>query len=343
METRRRPSTYCLLFVLAFGLAAQSWAAESSEPEYTEPVGIALENWPYPYPVQYYSLIIEGELVRLGYMMIEPAGTPLGRNVVLLHGKNFSGNYWESTAKALAAAGFRVIIPDQIGFGKSSKPDIAYSFDLLAETTAKLLDQLGAQKVALVGHSMGGMLAVRFARTYPERTTHLVLANPIGLEDYRLSIPPQSLESLLEEEMTLTAPEKIRAFYKNYVVDWKSEVFEPFVEVRMRLALSGEYPRWAKASARTYQMIYQQPVRYELNALHLPTLLVIGQKDRTVVGKSHATPEAIKQLGNYPALGKAAAKDIAGSELFEMENVGHIPHLEAPEAFQERLIKFLQK
>lgn len=328
---------------LLLGAAASPTFAAPSDPDYTEPLGVALESWPYPYPVQYYSLVVDGQLVRMAYMAIEPAGTPLGRNVMLLHGKNFSGSYWDATIRQLVAAGFRVIVPDQLGFGKSSKPDIAYSFDLLAETTAKLLDQLGVQKVAVVGHSMGGMLAVRFARTYPERTTHLVLEDPIGLEDYRLSIPPQSLETLMEEEMTLTSAEKIRDFYKNYVVTWKPEIFEPFVEMRTRLALSGEYPRWAKSSARTYQMIYQQPVRYEFAALHVPTLLVIGQKDHTVVGKNHAPPDVVGKLGHYPELGRAAAHDIEGSELFEVPNVGHIPHLEAPDAFHARLIPFLQK
>lgn len=341
-----RPLFAVPALVLALACAAapvRAAPAAASEPEYSEPLGIALEGLEYPYPVQYYSFMLEGELVRLAYMVVEPAGTPLGRNVVLLHGKNFYGSYWVGPAKALAAAGFRVIIPDQIGFGKSSKPDLPYSFDLLAETTAKLLDQLGAGKVAVVGHSMGGMLAVRFARNYPDRTTHLVLEDPIGLEDYRLSIPPQPLEVLMEDEMTQTSAAKIRPFYKNYVVKWDPEVFEPFVEARTRLALSGEYPRWAKASARTYQMIYQQPVRYEFTALRLPTLIVVGLQDRTVVGKKYAPAGLVGKLGNYAELGKAAARDVPGSQLLELPDVGHIPHLEAPKVFEEALVRFLQK
>ncbi|PTY05934.1 alpha/beta hydrolase [Opitutaceae bacterium EW11] len=336
----------CLLLLLVLAcsvsLSSAQPAAETG-PDYTEPLGIALEGVEYPYPVQYYSFILEGQLVRMAYMVVEPAGTPLGRDVVLLHGKNFYGGYWGGPAQALSRAGFRVIIPDQIGFGKSSKPDVNYSFDLLAETTAKLLDQLGASKVSVVGHSMGGMLAVRFARTFPERTTHLVLEDPIGLEDYRMSIPPQPLSVLMEDEMTMTSADKIRTFYKNYVVKWDPSVFEPFVETRTRVTLSGEYPRWAKASARTYQMIYREPVRYEFTALRVPTLLVIGLQDRTVVGKKYAPAGLAAKLGDYAELGKAAARDIPGSELLEIPNVGHIPHLEAPQSFDDALVRFLQK
>ena len=65
------------------------------------------------------------------------------KNIVLLHGKNFNGAYWETTIKALTKEGFRVIVPDQIGFGKSSKPDnFQYTFQQFAENTKKLLDRL---------------------------------------------------------------------------------------------------------------------------------------------------------------------------------------------------------
>ncbi len=318
--------------------------------DYSTPLGIALETHPYPYPVHFLPLDIEGEPVRMAYMDVpgEPSGrvdvradSPNGRTVVLLHGKNFYGSYWENTIEALTAVGYRVIVPDQIGFGKSAKPDIAYSFDLLAANTARLLDRLNIKQAAIVGHSMGGMLAVRFARTYPRMTTHLVLENPIGLEDYRFKVPPRTTEEIYQQELNGGDPEKIREFVKRYVVEWKPEIYERFVEVRSRIALSGEYPRWAKASALTYQMIYRQPVRHEFGLIETPTLLVIGQEDRTTLGRGQIAPEVFQTLGQYPALGRTAAKDIASSKLVELENVGHIPHLESPQRFHDALLDFL--
>ena len=92
------------------------------------------------------------------------AVTPNGTTVVLLHGKNFCAATWGETARGLAAAGYRVIAPDQIGFCKSSKPSgYQYSFHTMAALTAALLDRAGAGKVVLVGHSTGGILATRFA------------------------------------------------------------------------------------------------------------------------------------------------------------------------------------
>ncbi|MDO6425213.1 alpha/beta fold hydrolase, partial [Saccharophagus degradans] len=80
--------------------------------------------------------------------------------IVLFHGKNFNGAYWKTTIKSLTEAGYRVIAPDQIGFGKSSKPmNFQYSFQELAKNTKTILDKLNVSKTAILGHSMGGMLA----------------------------------------------------------------------------------------------------------------------------------------------------------------------------------------
>jgi pimeloyl-ACP methyl ester carboxylesterase len=303
--------------------------------------GIALESLVYPAPVKFLLLEIEGQSVRMAYMdVVSPSG-PNGRTVVLLHGKNFGGDYWQDTIFALARAGYRVIVPDQIGFGKSSKPDINYSFDLLAANTAKLLDELKIERAAVVGHSMGGMLAVRFARNYPTRVSRLVLENPIGLEDYRFAVSPQTTEQQFQRELKNTDSQKITAFYRNYFVSDKVNITS-LAAPRIGVTQSGEYPRWAKAAALTYQMIYQQPVRHEFSLLRVPTLLVIGQEDRTAIGKDLVSSEIAKTLGNYPALGKAAERDIPNAQLLELPNIGHIPHIEAANVFHASLLKFLQ-
>jgi pimeloyl-ACP methyl ester carboxylesterase len=327
------------VLILLLALGACSAAAQ---PQYDKPLGIALEEYPYPWPVQFLTLPVEGQDVLMAYMDVAPTAPANGHTVVLLHGKNFYGSYWEGPARELAGRGFRVVIPDQVGFGKSAKPVIHYSFDLLAAGTMKVLDHLNVQRAAVVGHSMGGMLAVRIARNYADRTEKLALENPIGLEDYRFKVPPRETRVAYEEELRNTDPEKIRAFIRRYVVEWKPDVYERFVEVRTRITLGGEYPRWAMSSALTYQMIYQQPVRHEFSLVRVPTLLVIGQADRTTIGRGQVGEDVLRTMGQYPQLGRDAARDIPGSKLVEIENCGHIPHLEVPERFNRELVGFLK-
>ncbi len=328
----------CVLFA-SFCLIAVGAFAQESPAANSKPMGIGLEDVTYPYPVQYLDLTIEGQLLRMAYMDVAPTAAPNGKAVVLLHGKSFSGDYWAETIKLLAGKGYRVVVPDQLGFGKSAKPDIRYNFDLLARNTKALLDRLGIGKAAIVGHSFGGMLAVYFARDYPDVTQVLVLENPIGLEDYRSAIPPQPLEMLFKTEMAQT-PETYRAFMKVFFAGWPPFA-QKTVDQFSRVLLSPEYPRYAMASALTYEMMFEEPIRHEYRFLKMPVLLIIGQEDRSVFFRRYASPEAIKPLGNWPVLGRAAAQDLSDGKLVEIEGAGHIPHIEKPEAFQAALSEFL--
>ena len=316
-------------------------AASAALPTYagSEALGAAMEGWAYPYPVQMLQFELEGRPVRMAYMDVQPA-QPNGKTVVLLHGKNFGGDYWAGTLRLLAAQGYRVIAPDQIGFGKSSKPEIRYTFAMLADNTVRLLDHLMVGRVAVVANSMGGMLGVHLARRNPDRVTALVLENPLGLEDYVLSIPPQQTANLVKLEMEQT-PATYRNFMRGYFPANFRPEYERFVEQFARVQLSGEYPHFAQVSALTYQMIYDGPIFNELPKLTVPTLLVIGQSDRTVFGRRFAPPEVVKPLGNFPQLGKAAQARIPGARLVEFDAIGHVPHVEVPERFHAALLEFL--
>jgi pimeloyl-ACP methyl ester carboxylesterase len=259
--------------------------------------------------------------------------------VVLFHGKNFTSDYWEPTIKGLTAAGFRVIAPDQIGFGKSSKPDVAYHFDDLAQNTQALLKSLGVSKTSVIANSMGGMVGIRFARLYPKTVQKLILENPLGLEDYSKDIPPQTNDNLLKLEMAQTET-SYRRFLQSYFPVWQPS-FEQFVEVYVRIQKGPDYPAYAKTSVLTYQMIAEKPVVGDLPQLKMPVLLVIGQKDRTVFGRRFAPPEAVKSLGNFPELGRKAAQAIPNAKLVPLDNVGHIPHIEAPDIFVQTVVDFL--
>ena len=326
--------------LLALLLLASTAFAQVPHALAPEPLGVALENLGYPHPVRFFPLVVEGQDLRLAYMDVAPTGAANGQTVLLLHGKNFFGAYWAGTIQVLAAAGFRVVVPDQLGFGRSPKPEIHYSFELLAQTTKALLDSLGIVKTTVVGHSMGGMLAVRYALLYPAATTRLLLENPIGLEDYRGKVPFTSVDATYRAMLNPTR-EGLDRFYRSYFGTWRPE-FGIWSELAWRATLSGEWPRAAKASALTYDMIYTQPVVQDLPRLAVPTLLIIGQADRTTLGRGALPPEVLATLGHYPELGRRSQAAIPGSKLVELEGVGHIGHLEAPQRFHAALLSFLK-
>jgi pimeloyl-ACP methyl ester carboxylesterase len=310
-----------IIAIILFATGFASWAQEKP----LEASGLMLENIKYPFPVKDISLNIQGQKLTMAYMDLQPAKSN-GKTVVLFHGKNFSAAYWEQTAKDLSKDGYRVIMPDQIGFGKSSKPtNIQYTFQLLAQNTKAVLDELKVSKIYLLGHSMGGMLATRFALMYPDMVEKLVLENPIGLEDWKTVVPYQSVddwyESELKQDYRKMKDYQLKFYYDN---KWKPE-YDRWLNINAGWTLNKEYPVIAKNAALTYDMIFTQPVVYEFENLTMPVLLIIGQRDRTALGKGKAPKDVQEKLGNYPLLGRETKKKIKHAELTEIDNVGHLP------------------
>jgi pimeloyl-ACP methyl ester carboxylesterase len=316
--------------------------ANAAEPAQREPYGIGLEGFAYPYPVNMLPLTNDGEQVRMAYMDVAPA-QPNGRTVVLLHGRNFPSSYWAPVIKTLTDAGYRVVVPDQIGFGKSSKPSADLHFDTLARNTIALLDRLQIAKADIVAHSLGGMLGVRIARAYPDRIQHLLLAAPIGLEDYRLYVPPTPTEKILENEDKLTAEGYRRQLETNYSLKLPADQVTPFIDARFNIKGSSEYPRWLRAFVSSAQMIYREPVVHEIPLITHPTLFIMGADDHNAPGKPN-TPEALRpKMGQNAELAKALAAQMPDARAEVIPDTGHLVFLEAPAQFNALMLAFLAK
>ncbi|TDD98686.1 alpha/beta fold hydrolase [Flavobacterium cellulosilyticum] len=327
-------------FLLVLFLGTMTSIAQQEQLKWLD---INLSNYEYPYPVQFITLKIQQQELQMEYMDVKPDNYN-GKNIVLLHGKNFNGAYWKTTIEGLTKKGFRVIVPDQIGFGKSSKPDdLQYTFQQLAQNTKQILDTLGIAKTAVLGHSMGGMIATRFALMYPEVTEKLILENPIGLEDWKLKVPYQNVDWWYKIELNQSY-EKIKKYQLDSYYDgkWKPE-YDQWVNLLAGWTLNSDFKKIAWNSALTYDMIFTQPVCYEFQNIQSPTLLIIGTRDRTALGKPLVTEEVRKTMGLYAVLGKETQKKIPNSKLVEIPNIGHMPHIESFDKFLQTLLDFLEK
>ncbi len=306
--------------------------------------GPQLQGFAYPYPVREFAFDSQGEKLMMRFMDVAPA-KPNGGTVVLLHGKNFCAATWERQIADLTRAGYRVIAPDQIGFCKSSKPtDYQFSFQQLAHNTHALLHSLGVERAIIVGHSMGGMLAARYALMFPAETQGLALVNPIGLEDWKaLGVPSPTVDQWRAREAALTA-DKIRAYEKTtyYAGNWKPE-FQRWVDMLAGLAQGPGHETFATVTARIDDMIFTQPVVYELPLLKVPTLLLIGTKDTTAIGKDFASPQVRARLGHYAELAPRTKAAIPGSTLVEFPDAGHAPQIQEPGKFDAALLAGLAK
>lgn len=308
------------------GSTQEGWPAEppAEPPADWGPVSANFEEIEYPYPVHFLDLERFGERMSMAYMDVPARGTPNGQTVFIQHGMNFYSEAYETTIDALADAGFRVIAVDRIGYGKSSKPIIPYNFNFVAANMKALLDELGIEKVALVGHSMGGMVVSRFAMLYPQNTTHVVMVNQIGLTDQRQGRPWRDV---------LASPPQ-RATYRSILLghrryfpnEWPPAHLE-YVRRQYGQTLSGEWQRLAMVRSLQQQMLYDDPVVYDWQHISTKALVLGGEEDGLVA--------------DFPSLARNVADQLQNAALLLYPNIGHAPQIEIPDQFHADLIRFL--
>jgi pimeloyl-ACP methyl ester carboxylesterase len=234
-----------------------------------------------------------------------------GASLVLLHGYPLNHHLWDEVVPLLRDT-FDLVIPDLRGFGESTTVDTPYSMDDLASDIEGLLNNLGIQKAAIAGHSMGGYVALAFARLYPERINALALVSSQVLAD-----PPDRKEGR----------------YKS-AADVAEKGISGVVETMMPKFTSN--PQW-QAFARN-SMESQQPAAYIgalkamaervdstplLATLKVPVVVIHGDADQLI---------PIERAREVKAT-------LPKSQLFEIKDVGHMPMCEAPNETAKALMK----
>jgi pimeloyl-ACP methyl ester carboxylesterase len=329
----------CTALALIFTAVTLAQGPQPVPPTPTDvvPGSITYDDVPYPHSVRYLSFTTQGQEVRMAYMDVPPVGAPNGHVVVLLHGFNFGGFYFEATIDVLRKEGFRVVVPDQIGFGRSSKPILTYTFTDMAINTKRLLSQLNVERAAIVGHSMGGMLATRFAALYPTIAERAVIYNPIRLVDHRFDRPLPTIDERYQTRLNATYQNfrtTIAGYFSHSPAAWKPE-YERYVRIVYAPSLGADWPRYAMVQALTQQMLDLDPVIHDWPSIKVPTLAIGGAEDTVGADNAAQFKTRMKDLADAIPNGNGRLVLIPG--------VGHVPHFEAPEKFYPPLVAFLKE
>jgi pimeloyl-ACP methyl ester carboxylesterase len=195
-----------------------------------------------------------------------------------------------------------------------------------------VLEAAGVSKAIIVGHSGGGMLAARFAASYPDMTERVVLYNPIGLTDQRYQVPWPNADEMYKRTMAATQDQLYQQYsgtihyYFHTPGAWKPE-YEQYVRILYAPTLSADWPRLAMVRTLLQQMVYQDPVVYDWPKIKVKALVLGGAED---------TPD-------FPERAKHIADTIPGAELSLLPGLGHVPHIQSPEVFNAALLKFLNE
>ncbi len=265
------------------------------------------------------------------------AGPVDGPAVLFIHGFGGTARNFTLNMGPLGAAGFRMIVPELWGMGRSAKPRGRYSLDRWVEQLTDLLDQLNIKQVMVIGHSMGGAVAVRLARRHPERVSKLVLVAPLGfgarrkVRFIRLAVLPGVATVLLRfrrfriptrEEMIQRAQQRFGGrISQEGALAWAESAVLMFQE-------RGFVQGLVRAGRACVQLIEGRDhrVRKDYAELTLPTLVIWGDEDRTVPTQDSQTLRALR----------------SDARLEIYSQCGHHPYLEATERFNQMVQAFLK-
>jgi len=236
-----------------------------------------------------------------------------------------------------------VLVPDQIGFCKSSKPRSAqYSFEMLASFTKRLMESRGITRASVVGHSMGGMLAMRFAIMFPQSVDRLVLVNPLGLKDRsEEGLPYVDVDTLWAGERK-TSYASIKAYQlENYYHGQWRPAYDRWVWMQAGMYAGTGRDQVALAQAKTSEMIKTQPVAHELYRITPATTLIVGTLDKTAFGRAQMPANLRRFLEAIPVIAPVAVRQMKNATLVRMEGLGHSPQVEDPARFERTLLAAL--
>ncbi len=260
---------------------------------------------------------VDKEVVLFGQKIhYQEAGS--GPVVILLHGMGGNTSAWGFNVAALASK-FRVIIPDQVGFGRSDKPLINYRIGTYVDFLDKLYQELKIERATLVGNSMGGWIAAAYTIEHPDRVERLVLVDAAGFS------PPKDFDaSILSDINPTTRASMKRLLALNFS---NKQLFAS--DAAIDLALTA---RFAANDGFAIKCLVETILRNEdvldnrLSAIKKPTLIIWGRDD------------GLLTLADF---GERFHKEIAGSQLVVIEKAGHVPQVEQAAEFNTALLKFL--
>ena len=249
------------------------------------------------------------------------AGPSNAQHVVFIHGLGGSLATWSLNLPAFAEK-FRLCALDLVGAGDSDKAITDYSVPSLADFLARFLDALGPdwQRTSLVGHSLGGAVALAFAGRHPERVDRLVLVDSAGLGT---EIDGETLDLL----GSAPTPEHIQAELTRFFADPKFAQQSLVAQIQEQRNQPGAHDALITTRNAAFRGGQQQfDLRATLAGLTQPILVIWGETD-SVIPASHA--EVARQATN------------ARIEIFA--HCGHCPHIERSEAFNRAVIAFLDE
>jgi 4,5:9,10-diseco-3-hydroxy-5,9,17-trioxoandrosta-1(10),2-diene-4-oate hydrolase len=255
-----------------------------------------------------------------------------GPPVILIHGLGASAEIWQYNLGALASR-HRVYVPDLPGFGRTEKPGwMDYSPGSYSRFVRDFMTALGIGRASLVGHSLGGGVALRAVLDDPGRVEKLILVSSAGL-GREVSFPLRIASLPFFDRVFFTPPLPVFVRFLHRLVYDPSTITDEFARLYYEMFFQPGAVRAFTSILRNIATLrgarpgVLEPIREGLGTIGAPTLILWGRQDRILpVG------QAVDAAGRIP-----------GARLHIFERCGHMPNVEHPGEFNRLVLEFLQQ
>lgn len=272
---------------------------------------------------------VTDEYITMGHLRVHYQVAGNGPSLLLIHGLGASHAWWQPNIEALAHC-YRVFVPDLPGHGFSDKRGITFSLDWAAQFLKDFMERLGIEQAAVVGQSLGGLIAFETALAWPEKFRAVVAVDSAGLgKEVNLLLRLLTVP-LLGELMSLPTALGVSTLMKTLFHEPNQlppRLAEQMLEERRRPGVKRVILNILRSGVALRGLLPGAIVLDRLKQFRIPTLIIWGEKDE-IVSVEHAY---------------AAHRLLHRSEIHIIPACGHCPQLEKPDEFNQTILGFLQR
>jgi pimeloyl-ACP methyl ester carboxylesterase len=330
-----------LLALLTIGLlttACQPSFADRPTLQFADVPYTSLQDTPWP--------VVRANLPEVNTRFGLPSDTTISyvdlnpeakQAVVLVHGLGSNLKFWRYQIDAFAKQGYRVIAPDMLGYGKSSKPaSFSYAMPDMAVVLKGLLDASGVKNPILIGHSMGGQTVLSLAIAHPGYAKALVLTAPAGFETFSAREKAWFKRVMTTALIKSTSETGIwNTVARSNFYRWRDD-YRWLVEERVRVRAAQDFDAYAYANVKSvHGLLDTEYTRGNLGRVKTPTLIIFGSADRLIPNRFlHGGPTRdVMQVG---------ADGIKGARLVELARCGHTLQMDCHTEYNAEVLAFLK-
>lgn len=287
----------------------------------------SMQDLQYPYEVQYVELEAGNSVAYID----EGKGN---QTLVFIHGLGSYLPAWKRNIEQLKSQ-YRCVAIDLPGYGKSDKGDYDYSMKYFASTVAEVLEILKIDNATIVGHSMGGQIAMTMALYHTEVVENLVLVAPAGFETFHEGQKEWFKNTVTPRLIKLTSAEGIQTNLAYNFYDYPEEA-KFMIEDRLAMRSAEDFEWYCYAIAESVAAMVNDPVFEYLDEIKAPTLVIFGKNDNLI-------PNRYLNPGPTIEIAQSGASQLSNATLKMINKCGHFAQFEKPEEVNQTIESFLSK